>query len=218
MNQALKSVRNWFGYTRKERRASVVLLVIIVFVFLIRYTVPGQKVSIEEITLTGELTGIPEGDVSETRSAVVKTVHPQREHRKQIPVLDLNSCDSSDLELLPGIGPVLASRIVRYRNLLGGYASPLQLREVYGLPEETFTAISQYIYADSGDVSRININTAGFRELIRLPYFDRPVVNGILKYRELSGPVEGIEELVDNNIIPGDKALKAVPYLDFSVR
>jgi len=216
MNQALKSFRNWFGYTRKERRASVILLIIIFLVFLIRYTVPGQKVSIEEIAEADGLTEVPGNSGSESKSMTVKKVYPSREFRKQIPVLDLNKCDSSDLEQLPGIGPVLASRIVKYRNLLGGFASPLQLREVYGLPEETFTAISGFLRADPADVKKISINKAGFRELIRLPYFDRSVVNGILKYRELSGTVKGVEELVDNRIITGEKALKAEPYLDFS--
>lgn len=216
MNQALKSVRNWFGYTRKERRASVILLAVIVFVFLIRYSVPGQKVIIDEIEPADVIADIPVSKVQDSVSGSVEAAGTARRYGRQVPVLDLNSCDSTDLELLPGIGPVLASRIVRYRNLLGGFASPLQLREVYGLPEETFLAISRYVYTDSGDVSRIRINAAGFRELIRLPYLDRSVVNGILKYRELSGPVDSIEELVDNKIIPGDKAVKAKPYLDFS--
>lgn len=216
MNKALKSVRSWFGYTRKERRASVILLTVVAFVFLARYTVPRQKSGLSKIVEPERPVGAVAVSDSDLLSPATVKTYQVREYRKQIPVLDLNRCDSSELELLPGIGPVLAARIVKYRNLLGGYASPLQLREVYGLPEETFTAVSRYLYADSGDVKRIKINTAGFGELIRLPYFDRPVVNGILRYRELSGPVKGLEELVENKIIPVDKALKAGPYLDFS--
>lgn len=218
MNQVLKSVRNWFGYTRKERRASVILLVIIFFVFFARYAVPGQKLDIEEIAEAAEAAEVSEmgNPGTELQSREARNVYRAGKYRNQIPVLDLNKCDSTDLELLPGIGPVLASRIVRYRNLLGGYASPVQLREVYGLPEDTYTAISGYLRADPADISKIKVNSAGFRELIRLPYFDRSVVNGILRYRELSGPVKTFEELVDNKIITGEKALKAGPYLDFT--
>jgi len=195
----------------------VILLVIILIVFLTRYAVPVQKVSIEELPEDDEVSELPRVDraIADSQSQQVRTVYPARRQSKQIPVLDLNKCDSSDLELLPGIGPVLASRIVRYRNLLGGYASIYQLREVYGLPEETYNAISRYISADPADISRINVNTAGFRELIRLPYLDRSDVNGILRYREFSGRIKGMDELVNNKIISGETALKAAPYLDF---
>ncbi len=52
------------------------------------------------------------------------------------PILNLNICDSASLEALPGIGPVLSSRIIKYRNLIGGYVSVDQLKEVYGLPKK----------------------------------------------------------------------------------
>ena len=45
------------------------------------------------------------------------------------PKLELNSCDSLSLVALPGIGPVLSVRIIKYRNLLGGFAAVEQLRK-----------------------------------------------------------------------------------------
>ena len=77
----------------------------------------------------------------------------------------INSCDSASLEALPGLGPVLSARIIRYRNLLGGFASVNQLREVYGLSEETYELISGMLTADSADISKININNADYRGL-----------------------------------------------------
>ena len=98
------------------------------------------------------------------------------------------------LESLPGIGPVLSVRIIKYRNLLGGYASSGQLREVYGLPEERHSIlISQRVFADSLAVRKIRINEADFKALIRHPYFQRTEVSAILKYRELKGVIPDIE-------------------------
>ena len=58
-------------------------------------------------------------------------------------LLDINSCDSSSLVMLPGIGPVLSARIIKFRSLLGGFARKDQLKEVYGLPIETYNLISE---------------------------------------------------------------------------
>ncbi|MBK6949695.1 MAG: helix-hairpin-helix domain-containing protein [Haliscomenobacter sp.] len=52
--------------------------------------------------------------------------------------LEVNTSDSIAWESLPGIGPVLASRILKFRQRLGGFAFVDQVRETYGLPDSTF--------------------------------------------------------------------------------
>jgi competence protein ComEA len=47
--------------------------------------------------------------------------------------LDLNSASASDLESLPGVGPVLAERIVAYREESGPFRTVDQLVEVAGI-------------------------------------------------------------------------------------
>lgn len=47
--------------------------------------------------------------------------------------IDINQASPQELELLPGIGPVLAGRIVEYRETNGPFASPEQLAEVRGI-------------------------------------------------------------------------------------
>jgi DNA uptake protein ComE-like DNA-binding protein len=64
-------------------------------------------------------------------------------------------------------------------------------------------------------VRRININSAGFSELDRHPYLERYDVQAILKYREIKGRIEGMNELKTNNILKGEKAARIFPYLLF---
>ena len=52
--------------------------------------------------------------------------------------LDLNAASASDLDGLPGIGPVLAQRIVDWRTENGRFASVDQLREVTGIGEAKY--------------------------------------------------------------------------------
>ncbi len=47
--------------------------------------------------------------------------------------LDLNRASAAELELLPGIGPALARRIVQRREEKGPYLSPWDLASIQGL-------------------------------------------------------------------------------------
>jgi DNA uptake protein ComE-like DNA-binding protein len=129
--------------------------------------------------------------------------------------IDLNKADSASLERLPGLGPVLSLRIIKYRKLLGGFASAEQLKEVYGLPEATFTLLTGRVFADSSDIAGININNADFKVLSKHPYLDKYDIQAILKYKELKGRISKLSELVDNKVLTATKAKKISPYLKF---
>jgi competence ComEA-like helix-hairpin-helix protein len=52
-------------------------------------------------------------------------------------LIDLNTADAAALEALPGVGPVLAARIVAYRDSVGGLTSPEELLAVRGIGAAT---------------------------------------------------------------------------------
>jgi competence ComEA-like helix-hairpin-helix protein len=52
-------------------------------------------------------------------------------------VVDINSADAATLEALPGVGPVLAARIVAHRDSAGHFASPDDLLAVRGIGPST---------------------------------------------------------------------------------
>jgi DNA uptake protein ComE-like DNA-binding protein len=211
---SFEPVKNWFGYSRRERRASFILLLLMVTVIIARYMVPERKHETEVITLES---GFPEADTLKTANYGDYTRHTTG---KRIPVrkkqiLELNTCDSAALESLPGIGPVLARRIIKYRNLLGGFVSVGQLREVYGLPDSTYNLILKRVKADSSIVNKISLNIVDFKHLARLPYLEKHDVTAILKYRELQGSIESLDVLVRHNIISQEKAKKIRAYMKF---
>ena len=126
--------------------------------------------------------------------------------------IDINRADSAQLLPLPGIGPVFASRLVKYRDLLGGYASVDQLYEVYGISQETVDGIANRIFIDTTAVNMLDLNSATFRELLRHPYLEYEDVKAIVNYRDFAGAIQSIQELLDNYILPDSLMKRVVPY------
>ena len=210
---SFKPVLNWFGFTRRERRSTFLLLILILFVAGFRFIIPERNITVEEIP-------VEKGDMivtsfNEEKESGSGSYMKNNRTNLQRPLLEINTCDSASLEALPGIGPVLSVRIIKFRKLLGGFASVDQLREVYGLSEEVYNIISSRVYADSTAVIKININSAEYKGLIRLPYFESYEVNAILKYRKLQGSIKNMDEMIDNKLIAKEKAGKIRPYLEF---
>ena len=59
--------------------------------------------------------------------------------------ININTAYASDLQLLPGIGEVMAERIVEYRERSGGFKSSEDLKKVKGIGEKKYEKIRVYI-------------------------------------------------------------------------
>ena len=61
------------------------------------------------------------------------------------PTISLNSADQTQLETIPGIGPVTATAILEHRDELGGFDSIDQLLDVDGIGPATLDDIRSYL-------------------------------------------------------------------------
>ena len=66
---------------------------------------------------------------------------PENTAPTQPGILDLNTATSAQLQTLPGIGPVIAERIIAYREEVGAFESVGELMNVSGIGEKKLEAV-----------------------------------------------------------------------------
>jgi len=168
--------------------------------------------------------GVPENLIESIMPYAVFDVKPLSSQNKveKIPTgkksihLDLNVADSTALTLLPGIGEKLASRIIRYRNKLGGFVQLSQLLEVYGLKDSVLNIISPLIFLDPNiPINKIEINSVDYVTLSKHPYAPFSVAKIIIAYRKAHGKINGEDDFYNIAAIPRENLDKLIPYCIF---
>ena len=139
---------------------------------------------------------------------VADSVYRRLERYIDIPRVDLNRADSAALDELPGIGPWFATKILEYRDELGGYSCPEQLMDIYRFDQEKFDGLSDLVYCSPPEP--YPLWTLSAEALLKHPYItSRQEARAIVLFRE-NTPPEGctVEALAAAGILPADRAAK----------
>jgi competence ComEA-like helix-hairpin-helix protein len=132
-----------------------------------------------------------------------KNVFDTLNHEKKgkIKVLEINTADSVSLVKLYRIGPKLASKIITYREKLGGFLNLNQLTEIYGFDEDILYDLQDKITVDASKAKLINLNTITEEELKNHPYFKYKLARVITNYRNQHGKYTSYNDLLKIKII-----------------
>lgn len=151
----------------------------------------------------------------ETKAQNFESTHSYTDKKwtsKEKVMVELNVADSASLTQVSGIGPVFASRIVKYRKLLGGFAKKEQLLEVYGMDEEKFNQMLPQLTLEP-KLTKININQATWQQMKSHPYLGSNLANTILAYKKTHGAFSSLETLLEAKILNEETFEKIYPYL-----
>lgn len=110
-------------------------------------------------------------------------------------VIDINQADSAAWESLPGIGPVLAGRIMRFRERLGGFYEMAQVGETWGLADSVFKKIQGMLVMGEVSLRKTDLNQTDEKSLAQHPYINTKLARLIVRYRSNHGPFRHPEEL-----------------------
>jgi competence protein ComEA len=215
----------YLGLSGKESRGFLILIPFLLILGLSPRTVRFLKNKNAETTLTGyqnrldSLQNIP----IQLVASPLPTFNPQdtvKTSRNQKQLNNLNriafsEADSITLQIVPGIGPGTAGRIIKYRQHLGGFHSQNQLLEVYGVDEELTLALWEFFEFDASIFRKIPINAASVEDLSSHPYISYGEAKVLIAYRNQHGKFMNADELLNIKIFKPEWVQKINPYLTF---
>lgn len=125
----------------KKAGSLLLIAVTILFVGFVMGLFIGRNSAPDPLPRTSQLVSSEEDSPCVSESHREETV-PNTMHQWRI---NINEASLEELDLLPGIGPSLAQRILDFRSEHGPFTSLHQLTEVSGIGEATFEELKDYV-------------------------------------------------------------------------
>lgn len=143
-------------------------------------------------------------------SKAIEGIYQPKLHEGQY--IDINKADTNQLKMIPGIGSYYASKIMKARQRLGGFASVSQVGQIEGVPSE---ALAYMRITDKSSISKLHVNTMNEQQLSKHPYLRYIQAKDIVRLRRLKGPFKTMEELQRVPTLSPDDIQKLAPYIEF---
>lgn len=222
--------RDWFTFSRQDRRAIILLATLIVVVVILLWMKPMWHR--EEVTVSLDTDSVAMHLASPSPQRPIMRIDPRP--------FNPNTADSLEL-LSVGLSPRVVRNILRYRRAGGEFRRPEDLSRIYGLHDSAFVRVSPYItipqpaelsereqlaevpeplfssdtmqrehpYAEymrakhkSGQF--VDLNRADTSEFMKIPGIGPVYAKMIVDYRERLGGYHSIVQLRDLEVLPED--------------
>ena len=227
--------RDWFTFSRQDRRAILLLAALIVIVMFLLWIKPlWNDKGICDVYTPDSLLQVP-ADLSQEDADICQSLH----------YFNPNTADSLEL-LSVGLPPYVARNILRYRRAGGMFRKSDDLARIYGLHDTLFVRIRPYIVIPTADCSVketlppiylpdtirrehpyaeymrgkykpgkfVDLNTADTTELMKIPGIGPVSAKYIVDYRHALGGFHTIRQVYEAYDLPehlGDWVHISVP-------
>lgn len=125
--------------------------------------------------------------------------------------VDINTADTTQLKLIPGIASKRAARIVAYRRSLGGFVSIEQAMEAIEMPD----SVLKYMTLSPVEVTKINVNKLSVQQLMKHPYLNFYQAKAINEHRLNKGDLHSLDELSHLEGFRASDLDRLRPYVEF---
>ena len=134
----------------------------------------------------------------------------------KVVIIDINQATKEDLIKINGIGEAISTRIIRFKESLGGFVSMNQMNDIWGLPPEVIDKLNtNFKVSGHSDIKKIDINDASIKELSQFPYFNYQVAKQIVTFRSMNGDFKNVDDLTKIKGLSIEKANIIALYLVF---
>lgn len=127
--------------------------------------------------------------------------------------VELNSATKEQLVTLNGIGESYASRIIKYREILGGYMFKEQLLRVYGLDSVLFNKIKDDVFVNTDLVKKYDVNQASEEELAQYKRIGYKRAKVLVAYRKQHGKFTSLKDLSKTRVFSDSLLFLIEPYI-----
>ena len=142
----------------------------------------------------------------------IATTTPTKESFKPV-AFDLNRADTNDLKKLKGIGSKLSARIIKYRDMVGGFYSENQVKEVFGLDSTVVDEILKFGTIKNPSLKKIKINEVTVEEFKH--FYIRPyIAKSIIAYRLQHGNFTAKKDFEPIKLLDAKTLDKIFPYFE----
>ena len=121
--------------------------------------------------------------------------------------IDVNEADANEWHNKTKLPMNIVHQIINYKNHLGGFTHPLQLKKVYGLADTTFQNLRPHLLVQKNFKPLLNSSTMNFAQWKSLGIFEDQQIFEILKMRKQQGGQVSWRELVILFDLPEKQAL-----------
>ena len=111
---------------------------------------PAQEQKPDQVTEKS----VTDQPAQEQRTEQIQTGDAEARTQDSTPRININTATKEELETLPRIGPVIAQRIIEYRENYGEFRSIYEITEVSGIGSTTFQRLRELIAVDDHDGSK----------------------------------------------------------------
>ena len=121
--------------------------------------------------------------------------------------IDVNEADLNEWHDKTKLPMNIVHQIINYKNHLGGFTHPMQLKKVYGLTDTAFQNLRPHLLVQKNFKPQLNSSTMNFAQWKSLGIFEDQQIFEILKMRKQQGGQISWRELVILFDLPEKQAL-----------
>ena len=182
-------------FNLSERKGVIICLVVITATIIIPRQLLPKEHNLFLLTPPIEVTPIAFNQIPTTtklkansQANNVNTKAKAQEQAKQFIPLELNSADSVSLIRLRGIGAYYASKILKYRERLGGFQSVKQLNDLK-MTYFNVDSLAHLFTVDTSLIRKVDMDSMSFKAILRHPYLEYEDVQMIFNAKRKHGKI-----------------------------
>ena len=214
--------KDFFYYSKSERRAVYVLLVLIAVLVVSVVFIPKQQTPSRIVCSNPDSLVLKKSASELTRGSG----NSKSDSKVELFSFEPNLADSLDFIRL-GLSKFVVRNIIKYRQKGGRFVTPEAFSRIYGLTEEKFVELKPYIYISEAFAKkpvmvsrvrfpekqvkkdtlkrtfkypvgvRVDVNLADTSELKKIPGIGRGIASRIVRYRTRLGGFYSLEQLLE---------------------